>query len=418
MGDYRDVGAAVLRRAFPGLDDARTAALGDAVTALLDAPQGATVRALLGRIGTGSWQETRSAVSALRRLGGPAQAAVPAVAGWVASSAAAATDAEQQHTVLEALHALDSWRQHLDQGAALARGTAVEPVRQLLTDTFDPFLVAALQPPLRIWHRGAAGYLRHSAADPATVIAALSRLLDGPDSARPAGYEDWHAYSRAEIVTALAETAEREQALLQDLAVAAALAEPAPEGFEPVPDGASSVEPDAGDPLDPLDQADPGDPGDPMVTWAVSELDSGDPQRCLVAVELLRRLGARSVPAIPQLHRLLALRPADPPAALVDLQRAVAQALLVIEPFRPSDPWGCGGVAGRTDPVEAGSGDAYAALCRAAATDPDLAVRVEALDLLARLGLRGDDALRLALAAASAEAPEERRAALRLLASL
>jgi hypothetical protein len=137
------------------------------------------------------WHQSRSAFDALGRQGPDAVTAAPAIAGWIVLSADRAVTLEEQHTVHDGLSVLADLR---------TRPDAADRVARLLDDVFQPWLLSRLAPPLRIWHRGAATYLRAGHGDPAAVVAAVHRFLavlaETPDDAG----DGWAPYTRAELV--------------------------------------------------------------------------------------------------------------------------------------------------------------------------------------------------------------------------
>lgn len=402
----------LLRRAFPEAD---LDGLDEAVVAVLAARPSPAVPALIAQIAVGGWSTTRSVVAGLRGLGDAARAAIPEVAGWVACSASAAADAEEQHTVLEALLALQAWRESVGERRGLP-DQAAERFLQVLAQTLDPFLVTALVPPLRVWHRGAVGYLSTTRMDPERLIEALTRLLAGTDEPAPTGYGAWHAQTRAEIVRLVAETGRRLEAEREAQAFAGAVGTlTEPTRTEPNRTEPTRTEPTRTEAAERGPQID-----DPVVAWAVAELGRRELRRCAAAVEIVARLGPRAAPALPALHALLLIRPDDPPPALLDLQRAAAEAAVMIVGRLPPPPHESADHAGLRDATfaEAVAGEAFTSICRSAAEDPEVSVRVEALDLLARLARRDGVVLGIAVNAVRADDPAERRAALRLLAAL
>jgi hypothetical protein len=105
------------------------------------------------------WQQSRSVISGLRRVGVAALAGAPALAGWVRLCAPRAVSAEQQYTVNEGLLALAELRcRCLDVPDVPPE--AIAAVTDFLDTVFEPSLMALLVPPLRVWHRGALTYLR------------------------------------------------------------------------------------------------------------------------------------------------------------------------------------------------------------------------------------------------------------------
>lgn len=156
------------------------------------------VAALTVAIDPRHWPQSRSAFDALRRQGMDAACAAPAIAGWLALCVDRAVTEEEQHTIHDGLSAL-----------ADLRADASDRVALFLDGVFQPWLLSRLVPPLRIWHRGAATYLRAAHGDPTAVVAAVHRFLEALAESPDSAGDGWFAYARAELVRVVGELAAR-----------------------------------------------------------------------------------------------------------------------------------------------------------------------------------------------------------------
>ena len=290
--------------AFPDVDTAGLAAAARAITT----SAGSTVGiALTDALDPRHWQQSRSAIGGLRRLGVAALAGAPALAGWVRLCAPRAVSAEEQYTVNEGLLALAELRR---QAGTVLPPEAIGVVAGFLDTTFEATLTALLAPPLRIWHRGALMYLRDLHGDPECLLPALHSFLtaldgphdDGPDAA-------WHEHTRMELVAVIADLGPRLERLRVERSWRAAA---------------------------------PADPG-PVVTapenlaeWLTGELAVPSIIRRRAACAALATLGPQAVAALPAVLRLLAELDAAPDAVVGELR---AQALAAAMAMSAADPW-------------------------------------------------------------------------------
>jgi hypothetical protein len=198
-------GNGLIRAAFAWAD---LDGLDDAVAALADRSS-PVVAGLVAAVDVRHWQQTRAAVSALRRNRPPAVAAAPALAGWVllcAEQASTPGRPDRPYALNEALGGLAELRAGLDGSWYLDVPAACRRVAVFLDEVFQPQLLEMLQRPMRIWHRGAFTYLRGHHGDASAVVTVVSRYLaDVADDDDPPADRDWFAYTRADAVSLLGE---------------------------------------------------------------------------------------------------------------------------------------------------------------------------------------------------------------------
>jgi hypothetical protein len=206
------LGHGLVRTAFAQADRALLDDLDEAVAAVLRITPSPVVPAWLASIDPRHWPQTRATISAIRRAVPQAVATAPALAGWVMMCAAGAGQtgrSDEPYAVNEALHVLAELRAEVDAPPpALGPGvaSAYRGIAAFLDEVFQPALAELLRAPMRIWHRGAVGYLRAGRGSGPKVVAIVSRYLAETADDEPAsGERDWFEYARAEAVNALAD---------------------------------------------------------------------------------------------------------------------------------------------------------------------------------------------------------------------
>ncbi|WP_327003884.1 hypothetical protein OHA72_54005 [Dactylosporangium sp. NBC_01737] len=362
--------------AFPDTDTAGLAAAAQAITT----STGSTVgTALTDALDPRHWQQSRSAIGGLRRLGVAALAAAPALAGWVRLCAPVAVTAEEQYTVNEGFLALAELRR-LAVTAPEVPPAAVAAVTGFLDTTFEASLTSLLAPPLRIWHRGALGYLRGLHGDPERLLPLLHGFLtalDGPQEADPDAA--WHEYTRMELVSVIADLGPRLDRLrvergwqeafrpaqppdrpsgrATDPATPPGLTQPggasdlAPPDLTPPDRGADLLAEGALDPAAPRDVAPPNLPPPDLAArevaaqgrtpeapadltqWLIGELAVPSIARRRAACAALVTLGPRAAGALPAVLRLLTELDAAPQAVVGELRdQALAAAVAISTP--------------------------------------------------------------------------------------
>lgn len=164
------------------------------------------VATLAGALRPHRWIESRAAVSGLRRQGGAALGAIPALAAWTMLHAGAAAEPAEQLAVHEAALALRELRTTF---WTTGRTRPQEPLMRLLrfqVDVVDPHLLALMALPPRLWHRGVIACMRDARPEPDRRVAAIESWLSR-NASPPPGYEVWWEHARAEALTVLAEVA-------------------------------------------------------------------------------------------------------------------------------------------------------------------------------------------------------------------
>lgn len=327
--------------AFPDADAAALAAAARAITTATGSTVGT---ALTDALDPRHWQQSRSAIGGLRRLGVGALAGAPALAGWVRLCAPAAVSAEEQYTVNEALLALAELRR-LAGEAAVVPPAAVGTVTGFLDTTFEPALTGLLVPPLRIWHRGALGYLRGLHGDLERLLSVLHGFLAALDDP-PAGDPDaaWHEYTRMELVAAIADLGPRLDRLRLERSWQAPQpgagpdtqperpAEPAAEraadqAAKPAAKPAAESGPESRlEPDGAVVRATPAD----LTAWLISELAVPSIARRRSACTALAALGPRAAAALPAVLQLLAELDAAPERVVGELRNQALAAAVAL----------------------------------------------------------------------------------------
>ncbi|HEY3003995.1 MAG TPA: hypothetical protein VGJ44_16740 [Kribbellaceae bacterium] len=348
------VGGDCVAAAFPNVDTTGLAAAAQAISASTGSVAGTALTAALD---PQHWQQSRSAIDGLRRFGVAALAGAPALAGWVRLCAPRAVSLEQQHTVFEGLLALAELRR-LAADPHDAPPQAVAVVTDFLDTAFETSLMTLLVPPLRVWHRGAVGYLRGLHGDPERLMSVLNGFLAALDSsAQPKGdHDSWDEYTRMELVAAIVDLGPRLEQLRIERSWQAMIQDDAEVEADPEP---VAAKPAAADPP-PADTPAPDVAGHPasavpgpvaagsvergpvtavprsLTEWLIGELAAPSMARRRAACDALATLGPQAATALPALLRLLAELDPEPDAVVGELRN---QALAAAVAVSSSVPW-------------------------------------------------------------------------------
>jgi hypothetical protein len=184
---------------------------------------------------------------------------------------------------------------------------ALAVVTDFLDRVFEPSLMTLLVPPLRVWHRGALGYLRGLHGDPERLISVLHGFLTALDTAaQPEDDPDesWHEYSRMELVAAIADLGPRLERLRVE------------RSWQATTDRHTEVVADAG-------------PSN-LTDWLIGELAVPSMARRQAACAALATLGPPAAAALPALLRLLAELDPAPDAVAGELRNQALAAAVAL----------------------------------------------------------------------------------------